>query len=152
NILASEAAVAETLATRWPTKTRNEISSLSADCVDSTLPSRTETLLERPLTATASAASAPAFFAASTRAATRSTSLEASTLFDMGFSLRHVSDAAALRERHQAPSIVPAMLVQWVQAKGFAVRLPFAWTWPAQIGQPGHEEPCMAVVTPTINS
>ena len=56
----SDAAVAETLATRLPTKTRSEISSLSDDSVLSTLPSRTETPVERPRTATASAASAPA--------------------------------------------------------------------------------------------
>ena len=71
------------------------MSSPSADSVASTLPRRTETLLERPRTATASAASAPAFLAASTKAATRSTSLEASTLLFMGFFLAGRNRGAA---------------------------------------------------------
>ena len=74
----SEEAVAETLATRLPMNTRSDTSSPSDAFVLSTLPSLTETLVERPLTATASAASAPAFFAASTRAATRSVNRAAS--------------------------------------------------------------------------
>src|SRR5690606_20366964 len=62
----------ETLATRLPTNTRSERSSLSDASVASTLPSRTETDMERERVTTASAASAPARRAASTRCATRS--------------------------------------------------------------------------------
>ena len=75
---------AETLATRRPMKTRNEISSLSDASVLSTLPRRTDTPVDLPRTATASAASAPAFLAASTRAATLSTSLVASRVLVIG--------------------------------------------------------------------
>jgi hypothetical protein len=55
--------LAETLAT-FPIrrKTRSEKSSLSEASVPSTLPSRTDTLLERDRTTTASAASAPEAF------------------------------------------------------------------------------------------
>src|SRR5262249_44076528 len=45
------------------------------------------------------------------------------------------------------------MLVQWVQAKGFADRLPFARPWPTRMGQRRQEGPCMGVVAaPTIDS
>src|SRR5690606_9124236 len=70
---ASEFIAADTLATLPPTNTRSDMSSLSADSVPSTLPRRTETLLDRERITTASAASAPARFAASTSWATRST-------------------------------------------------------------------------------
>ena len=108
------------------------MSSLSDDSVASTLPRRTETLLERPRTATASDASAPAFLAASTNAATRSTSLEASTLLFMGFSWQSETAAAGLRMPLRAPSIVPVRLVQWVRAK-------VAWRRPS--GRCLHQRP-----------
>src|SRR5690606_2432129 len=91
SIFGSDEAVAPTLATRLPTNTRSEMSSLSEASVDSTLPRRTETPAERPIMATASAASAPALRAASTRRATRSVSRPASILSFM----RHIQSLAA---------------------------------------------------------
>src|ERR1700742_2347386 len=57
----------ETTACRLPTSTRSPTSSPSERSDSSTRPSRTSTLCETPRTATASAASAPARLAASTR-------------------------------------------------------------------------------------
>src|SRR5262245_6462117 len=115
-------AVAETLATRLPTKTRNEMSSLSDASVLSTLPRRTETPVDLPRTATASAASAPAFLAASTKAVTLSASLassKASVIVHPGcwtgpaFGGPLAQGPQALCKAPAAPSIVPASLVQW---------------------------------------
>src|ERR1700754_624773 len=61
----SKPGLAETLATRLPTNTLSEKSSLSEDSVPSTLPRRTLTDCARERTTTASAASAPAFRARS---------------------------------------------------------------------------------------
>ena len=79
----SEEAFADTDATRLPTKTRNEMSSLSDDCVPSTFPRRTDTLVDRERTATASEASAPARRAASTSEATISTRFRESIFWVM---------------------------------------------------------------------
>src|SRR5882724_6767057 len=62
-----EMSLVETTAWRCPTSTRNPTSSPSERSDSSTRPSRTSTLCETPRTATASAASAPARLAASTR-------------------------------------------------------------------------------------
>ncbi|MNT23319.1 hypothetical protein D3C72_1587360 [compost metagenome] len=85
SVFRSKPGLAETLATRRPTKTRREKSSLSEDSVLSTLPSRTPTDCERERTTTASASSAPAARARSTSSLARSRSLEESISEDMSW-------------------------------------------------------------------
>src|SRR6478735_3030759 len=79
----SKPGLADTLATRLPTKTLSEKSSLSDDSVSSTLPRRTLTDCERERTTTASAASAPAWRARSISWLARERSVEESISEDM---------------------------------------------------------------------
>ncbi len=103
----SKPGLAETLATRLPTKTRSEKSSLSDASVDSTLPRRTATERERPRTTTASAASAPAFRARWTRSSARASNAAesiSSVMIWPSFPSHLLCSAGGIKGSHLIPS------------------------------------------------
>ncbi len=113
----SKPGLADTLATRLPMKTRREKSSLSDDSVPSTLPRRTLTDCDRERTTTASAASAPAFFARSISWLARERSVEESISEDMIWPFLRVPFIVHYEKHHCCIRVIRVVLLVFVSGR-----------------------------------